>query len=162
MTTLTIKVPASITLTRRNGATVTVDPSTLHSDILADLFTYGLRQKLFDSASGNPEQADAQAAMETTLAKLSDGDWTIRNAATNADPLDKYRIAIVRELMASGNSAKVKAAYEDIPSDDQPARRAFIMSVATKNAEHIDPVAKKRLAADEKRNAELSAVSIAM
>ncbi len=162
MTTLKITLPASIEFAKRNGATVTVDPSKLHESILADLFTYGLRQKVFDSASGNPEKAESTTAMTQCIEKLNSGDWTIRNAAAASDPLDSYRIQVVRKLMASGNSDKVRAAYEAIPSDEQAARRAFILSVAEKNAKAIDPVATKMKAEADAKATALASLNIAI
>lgn len=145
---ITINLPDTFTFTKRNGASIDIDPAKLDDSVLADLFTYGLRQKVFDGASGEPTSEGSETAMQSVRDKLYSGDWSARGEAASTDPLDRYRIAIVREIMAKPNNAKIKAAYDAIPSDEQAKRREFLLSVAAKNADAINPVAEKRRKAD--------------
>lgn len=159
---LTFNLPDTFTFTKRNGASIDIEPAKLDESILSDLFAYGLRQKVFDGASGEPTSDGSETAMQAVRDKLYNGDWTARGEAASSDPLDRYRIAIVREIMAKPNNKKIKDGYDAIPSDEQAKRREFLLSIAAKNADAIDPVAEKRRKADLAAKQEVSDFAIAL
>lgn len=160
MTNITFTTESTFTVTRRNGATVEVDVTKLSAEMVANLFAYGLRQKVNDSASSAKDKAESETMMQACIENLLSGTWAMRSAASESDPLDKFRIAIVREILAKPQNAKLKAAYDDIDSSDQPARRAFLLSIAEKNADAINPVAQARFDAEQAATKQASGLSI--
>lgn len=147
MTTFTIN-HTIVTVAKRNGASVDVDTATLPVSIIADLLAYGIKQKVADASSAEPTTDGSQSAMDACVKTLQDGAWSMRGESTSSDPLDKYRLAIVRAIIAKPQNAKLKASYDAIDSSDQKARREFLLDLASKNAKAIDPVAKQHMQVD--------------
>lgn len=144
MTKLNITVPAEVTIAKRNGATVRVDTASLHDDILADLFVYGLRQKVNDSASGEQSPEGAEAAMLACINEaLYAGEWSLRGTGVTSDPMDVYRAQAVRKVLANPSNKARKAEYDSIPSDDQKARVAFLLELFAKHEKALTPAAEE-------------------
>lgn len=154
--------------TQKGEAKVEVDMGKLSPEILAKLAEHGLRQKIADAAAGAKKMAEedgaevvptAQALMEKVKDRLEAGEWGAeRGGASTADPMDKYRIEVLRAMIKAQPDGKLAKAYSEIGSDDQKARREFLLGIAEKNAEKIEPMAEERKAeADRKRQAAKSA-----
>jgi len=75
------------------GTVITVDATTLPSNIQANLVVHGLSQKLGDSAAAL-SGAEAVDAIQKTLEGLQKGEWTTRTPAaekiTKSSILDTY------------------------------------------------------------------------
>ena len=158
----TITTESTFTIGKRNGASVTVDVSKLPESIIAELFAYGLGQKVRDASSAFPDVEGSVTSMQSCVDKLYSGEWTMRGESVASDPLDKYRVQIVRKLLAQETNATLKAAYNAIPSDEQAKRREFIMDIAAKNADAIDPVAIKMMEAEQTAAKNAKGLSIAL
>ncbi|NNW55460.1 MULTISPECIES: hypothetical protein [unclassified Roseobacter] len=154
------------------GSSVTVKVSALTEELIARLVLHGLRQKVADAAASAKKlsEADDETRDKMTIAgdlmskvatTLERGEWGVeRGAGGSADPLDRFRLAIVRDQMKRPGNEDVKKAYDAIASDDQAKRRAFLMDIAGKNAEAIDPAAQSLYEQDQKRKAEAAKISI--
>jgi len=138
------------------GKTVTVDLAKLDADMIAKLALHGLTQKVADAAAGAKkaagEDADEEAIAETgfqlmdaVAKRLEAGDWGAeRGSGTTTDPLDKYRLQVMRDIMKTPKGAELKKAHDAIDSKDQKARREYLLKIAAKNAAVVDTEAKKR------------------
>ena len=153
MTKVTFTTESTFNVTRRNGASVEINVEALSAEMVANLFAYGLRQKVNDSASGAKDKAESESMMQACVENLLAGTWAMRSAAAESDPLEKFRIAIVREILAKPQNSKLKESYDAIDSSDQKTRREFLLSIASKNADAIDPVAQARLGRGFRQNA---------
>jgi len=134
---------------RAQGVVKEIALTDFHADTIDAILTYGTRRWFQDHinsqaklARDNGDDIDADELFDARLAQAVSGEITVR-AASDADPLDAYRIRVVRGwLRGEGNAAKkLKAAYTAIPSDDQKARKDFLLAIAAKNAEHVESVA---------------------
>jgi hypothetical protein len=157
--TVTFDIPAAFTVSKRNGAEVSCDMSKLPVEQVRELFLYGLGQKVRDSSSSFPDPEGSTTAMNKCLAALYDNQWAVRATATG-DPLDPYRITIIREALAKPHNKEANAIYLAIPSDDQKARRAFLLSIAAQNSHAVDIEANRRLAIDKEDAAAVSGLTI--
>tara|TARA_R110000868_G_scaffold76760_12_gene220480 strand:+ start:1526 stop:2020 length:495 start_codon:yes stop_codon:yes gene_type:complete len=159
--TVSFAIPTAFVVTKRNGAEVSCDMSKLPVEQVRELFLYGLGQKVRDSSSSFPDKGGSITAMNKCLAALYENQWAIRATATG-DPLDPYRVTIIREALAKPRNKEANAIYLAIPSDDQKARRAFLLSIAAQNSHDVDIEAKRRLAVDEADSAAISGLTIAI
>jgi hypothetical protein len=170
----TITFPEStLTVTKRDGASVTVDLAKVPESMFAAFLLEGIAEYIRDSSAsalinayatatgeeGTPEsrkawgesnpdlvRAESLALMSDAVTRLYTGERRQR-IASESDPLDQYRVAVLRDVMKTEKGAALRAAYDSIPSDDQPARRTFLLSIAGKNAAWVDPLAEKARAA---------------
>lgn len=163
-------LPQELIIERRDGAKVTCNVENLNDDIIAKLAMHGLRQKISDAAASAKKQADedggdvaeiASAMMQKVVDNLEKGDWGVeRGEGASADPLDKYRVKVLRQLMAANPDGELKKKYDEVPSDDQAGRRKLLLDVAAKNADKIDPQAEAmRVAEQEAKRAAKEAAS---
>lgn len=155
MTKFEIEIPATHEVSSR-GKTVTVDLAKLDADMIAKLALHGLTQKVADAAAGAKkaagEDADEEMIAETgwqlmdaVAKRLEAGDWGAeRGGGSAADPLDKYRLQVMRDIMKTPKGADLKAAHDAIPSEDQKARREYLLKIAAKNAGIVEKEAEKR------------------
>jgi hypothetical protein len=140
---------------QKGAATAKVNVDKLSHEVIGKLVLHGLRQKIADAAAGAKKASEADDETRTVAEIASDlmakvvtnletGNWGVeRSGGVTADPLDKYRIEIMREVMRV--NPKVKKAYDAIDSDDQTARREFLLKIAAKNAGTVDPEAERRM-----------------
>lgn len=152
---MNVKMPATHEVSSR-GKTVTVDLAKMDEAMIVKLALHGLTQKVADAAAGAKkaagEGADEELIAETgwqlmdaVARRLESGDWGAeRGSGGSADPLDKWRLAVMRDIMKTPNGAELKKKYDAISSDDQKARKELLLDVAAKNAEIVDKEAKKR------------------
>lgn len=150
-----INLPATHEVSSR-GKTVTVDLAKLSPDMIAKLALHGLTQKVADAAAGAKKAAgedadDATIAdtgwnlMDAVAKRLEAGDWGAeRGGGATADPLDKWRLAVMRDIMKTPKGAALKAKHDAIDSADQKARRELLLAIAAKNAAIVDKEAEKR------------------
>jgi hypothetical protein len=115
MSKFSIELPATLVVAMRNGASVTVNTADIQA-VATELFIYGVNQKLRDSASGATKaaeaegsqgvQAEAQAMMDSALAALVAGEWSMRGeGGGGTDP----RVLIGRSLVRKAIKDKVGA-----------------------------------------------------
>lgn len=152
---MNVNLPATHEVSSR-GKTVTVDVAKLDADMIVKLALHGLTQKVADAAAGAKKAAGEDASdeliaevgynlMEAVARRLESGDWGAeRGSGATADPLDKWRLAVMRDIMKTPNGAELKKKYDAIPSEDQSARRELLLEVAGKNAAIVDKEAEKR------------------
>lgn len=150
-----INLPATHEVSSR-GKTVTVDLAKLSADMIAKLALHGLTQKVADAAAGAKKAAGEDASddliaatgwqlMDAVAKRLESGDWGAeRGGGATADPLDKWRLQVMRDIMKTPKGAALKAKHDAISSDDQKARRELLLEVAAKNAGIVDKEAEKR------------------
>ena len=162
--TKTFEVPFKV-----QGLVKTVDVSTFHQDAVEAMLTYGVRRWFQDHINSvakahrdNDETVDAEEIFASRLEQAESGDITVRGSGGSVDPLDKYRIAALREYMRANPDGELKGAYDAIPADDQKARREFLLSVAAKNAATVDARAKELQAIDAKKAETVDGLDIAM
>lgn len=160
----------ALDVAKRDGSSVTVDLAQIPAAMFAEFVTDGVAEYIRDSSAsalinayrdahngedGTPEgrkvwgesngsviATESERLMTEAVARLYEGERRTRTAS-ESDPLDQYRITVLRTVMRTPTGAKLKAAYDAIGSDDQPARRAFLLSIASKNADWVDPLAEK-------------------
>ena len=109
------------------------------------------QRKAWGEANPDAVAAHARAALEKAVHNLKEHGWTARTGGgTSLDPMDKFRAEVVREIITRDKSSAVFKKYDAIDSSDQKARREFLLAIAAKNAEKVDPVAKARLDAARK------------
>jgi hypothetical protein len=155
--TVTITIPKFFTVSKRNGAAVSARLAKLPLEQVRELFLYGLGQKVRDASSAFPDPDDSNTAMQKCLDALYANQWAMR-ATASGDPLDPYRIAIIREALAKPHNKDSLALYTAIPSDQQKDRRAFLLALAARNSVPVDAEATRRLA--EAREAEAATNSL--
>lgn len=178
MTKFNITTENEITVAKRDGAVVHVDMAQVPQELAAGFIQDGIAEFIRDSSSAalveayttahdgesgdvesrkawaeTPEaasliQAASQSMMEAALDNLYAGIRRVARSGGSVDPLDEYRVRHMRQLMKAAPDGKLATAYKAIPSDDQKARREFLLSVATKNADKIDPEAEALRQAD--------------
>lgn len=159
MKTFKIEVPTTVEVASR-GRTVAVDVSKLTEDIVARLVVHGLTQKVADAAAGAKKIADeeggdiaeiAEALMQKVATRLEAGDWGAeRGAGTSGDPLDKFRVQVLKaeiKKKPSGLLAQKAAEYEGAEL------RKFLLEVAAKNAEKVDPAAQRLKEIEDRKKA---------
>ena len=102
--------------------------------------------------------------VESVLAALSAGDVRIRGASASGDPMDDYRIRVLRKAMKDPKNAELKAGYDAVEPATDKARREYLLAVAAsdKHQAAIDKAAAAMKARDEKEREALSGLDIAM
>lgn len=165
MTKFTIELPDTFTVSMRNGASVEFATKGLTA-LGVELLTYGINQKVRDSASGaSGEVAEAheitakeatanfpdevretaQRMMESTVAELLNGEWSMRGDGTGADP----RTVVVRSVVRKYAKAKVGAkspewaTFTGLSTADQNAK---LDANYEANKEVFDPLVDEELA----------------
>ena len=132
MTKIVIELPDTLTVTMRNGASVVVETSKLEG-LGAELFTYGVGQKVRDSASAASTvakesnenvQAVAQGMMDAAVASLLAGEWSHRSEGTGVDPRTSVARSIVRRAMKEklGSKSPEWATFTGLSDKDQLAK----------------------------------------
>lgn len=76
--------------------------------------------------------AESVALMTNARDRLYDGERRIARESTS-DPMDQWRIKVLRAKMRQDAGVALKKAHDAINSADQTARRAFLLGVAAKN-----------------------------
>jgi len=156
--TLTIALSGPVA-TMAQSVPCEVNPSDWHADTLAAVFTYGARRWMQDhiNSLAKARRDDGESVTEkwvneviaARLAAAVSGDITSRGQSTS-DPMDSFRIKAVRAIMKTDAGAPIKKVHDAIPSDDQSARREFLLSVAVNNSDVIEPRAAALMAAAAK------------
>lgn len=155
MTKLTIELPDTLTVAMRNGASVAIATDSL-AGLGAELFTYGVGQKVRDSASAASTVAKetstevnvvAQGMMDAAVAALVAGEWSHRGEGSGADPRTLVARSIVRRELKikRGSKSPEWAKFTGLSDKDQLAK---IDAVIEANGEaltpHIDAEIKRR------------------
>jgi hypothetical protein len=157
MTKLTIELPDTLTVAMRNGASVTINTDAL-AGLGAELFTYGVGQKVRDSASAASTQAKetntevtvvAQGMMDAAVAALVAGEWSHRGDGTGADPRTLIARSIVRRAIKEkvGSKSPEWAKFTGLSDADQIAK---LDETYAANADVFDPA----IEAEVKRRAD--------
>src|SRR6266542_3964614 len=111
MTKFVIEMPDTMTVAMRNGASVNVSLADI-SALGAELLTYGIGQKLRDSASaastvakdtGTEVQVVAQGMLDAAYKSLTSGEWSHRGEGAGVDP----RMAIARSIVRKAIKERV-------------------------------------------------------
>lgn len=89
---VTINLPETFTIARRDGTSVTVETGKLHANALPYLFGYGVKQSVSDSASSAENADEASEMMGEKIAALYSGDIRIQSERTGD--------AVLRETLA--------------------------------------------------------------
>lgn len=154
--TFTATVPAAVSV-RVQGHETEIDVTAIPADSLAAMVAYGIRRKYQDSINSAAkelrdagESVDGAALFTDFHARVMDGNLGVRGESITADPLDKYRRAIVRAIISSDKESKAWKDYDAIDSSDRKARDEYLLNLAAKNAAKIDPLAQAQLDADRK------------
>lgn len=166
-----MKLTNTIVSVTAQGHSAEVDATDFHADSVAAIFAYGLRRWFQDHINSQAKAARddgteitdkwAKETFDSRLAQAVSGEITMRSAATN-DPLDQYRLQVIRIAFRNDPKSDSAQTYAAIPSDDQKARRAFLLEVARNNAKKVDPVAEQLRQQDEARKAEMAGLSVAV
>lgn len=172
MTKLTIELPETLTVAMRNGASVTVETAKI-AGVAAELFAYGVGQKIRDAASGATKaaeaegskgvQAEAQVMMETALAALVAGEWSMRGEGSGVDPRVAIQRTIVRRAIKEkvGSKSEAWAKFTGLSDRDQAAK---LDETYEANAELFAPLVdaeiKRRADANKAKSKAASALSI--
>ncbi|MDE2021268.1 MAG: hypothetical protein KGJ13_13110 [Patescibacteria group bacterium] len=91
-----LNVPETVTITRRDGATLTVHPADWPIVSLDHALVNGIRQLIGDAAAGQKTKADAEAFMAKKAGALAKGE--IRQARTSTVPtLDKEAKDLIKK-----------------------------------------------------------------
>lgn len=151
-----VTAPATVTITAQ-GFSCGIELGKLPPASLEAMIVYGVRRRYQDAINSMAkelrdagESVDGEALFTQFHQRVMDGTLGVRGAASATDPLDKYRKAIVRSILMGDKQSKAAQAYLAIDSSDQAARNAYLLELATKNAEKIDALAAQQLAADER------------
>lgn len=137
------------------GATFTVDLSEVPAESLAIMVEYGVRRKYQDTVNSiakklrdEGEDVDGEALLADMHKRVVEGLLSTRGEAQSSDPLDAYRRAIVREIITADKESKAFRDYDAIDAKDRKARDAYLLELASKNAEAVDKLASARREAD--------------
>lgn len=153
--TVSINLPADVIIAKRNGASVTLSTGKLSAEMIAQLCLHGMGQKVRDSASGEPTIEGSIVAMEATVETLYADEWIMRGESGEVDPLQAYRLQIVRKSLGRADNADKKAIYDAIDSKDQAGRREYLVSlleaVPAKTRKAIDDAAEKAKELDDNK-----------
>ena len=109
-------------------------------------------RKAWGTASdANSDATDSTALnlMESAARNIIENGWTSRRVNSTADPLDGYRLTIVRSIISGDKKSKAYRGYAAIDAKDQSARRDYLLALAAKNAEAIDTMAQAAMEADK-------------
>ena len=109
-------------------------------------------RKAWGTASdANSDATDSTALnlMESAARNIIENGWTSRRVNSSADPLDAYRLTIVRSIISGDKKSKAYRGYAAIDAKDQSARRDYLLALAAKNAEAVDTMAQAAMEADK-------------
>ncbi len=98
---------------------------------------------------------ESAALMTDARDRLFGGERRVVRTST-VDPLDQWRIKVLRAEMRTDNGKAMKSAHDAIDSGDTKARREYLLSIAAKNVDWIDPKAIALRAASELAASELA------
>ena len=103
------------------------------------------------ASDANSDATDSTALnlMESAARNIIENGWTSRRVNSTADPLDGYRLTIVRSIISGDKKSKAYRGYAAIDAKDQSARRDYLLALAAKNAEAIDTMAQAAMEADK-------------
>jgi hypothetical protein len=157
MTNIAIELPETMTVAMRNGASVTF-PTADVAGLAAELFAYGVGQKLRDAASAASKVAEdtktelsvvAQGMLDSALTALKSGEWSHRGEGSGADPRTLVARSIVRKAIKEkvGGKSPEWAKFTGLSDKDQLAKLDETYSA---NAELFDPL----IEAEVKRRAD--------
>lgn len=132
MVKLSIELPDTLTVAMRNGASVTINAADM-AGLGAELFVYGVGQKVRDSASAASTQAKetneevqsiAQAMMDAAVASLVAGEWSHRGDGAGTDPRVLIARSIVRRAIKEkfGSKSPDWAKFTGLSDADQLAK----------------------------------------
>lgn len=169
MTKLSIELPDNMVVAMRNGAQVTVATSDL-ANLGAELFAYGVGQKLRDAASAastvaketaTEVQVVAQGMLDAALKSLVAGEWSHRGDGTGADPRTLIARSIVRKAIKEkvGSKSPAWATFTGLSDAEQLAK---LDANYEANKEVFDPAIDaeiKRRADANKAKAKLASVA---
>jgi hypothetical protein len=82
--------------------------------------------------------AESEALMTAARDRLYNGERRVASMS-NVDPLDQWRIKVLRQVMRTETGAAMKSKHDAINSADQAARRAFLLDVAAKQRPSVTP-----------------------
>lgn len=156
------------------GARVVVDPSKFSQEIIANLFAYGVKQKLADAASGAAKllqdeglakddpgydakvEAQTLVMMEKALDALLAGEWSTRQAAEGISEYQREARIIMRRIVKEKYGAK-SAKWKDfigLSDADQNAKldELFAANEAKLASAVNDEIARKRAAREAKQS----------
>ena len=183
---------STFTVSKRDGASIDVEMSQIPAELFAAFLIDGVAEYLRDSSASalaiaydaaheghtlddeelkaarkewaTPERIapTSMALMSSALDRLYAGERRIVRASAPKDSLDDYRIAVVLDMIRQAPETDVATAYAAIPSDDQPARRAFRLDIAAKNAAIVDPMARNRMEADAAKAKAMESTTLAL
>src|SRR5690606_7803469 len=95
MPTISFEAPTSVTVSRRDGSSVTVEIEKLPANALAHLFSYGVTQAVADAASSaGGDTGEANKMLADKVAALYSGNIRIASERTG-DPVLREALAIV-------------------------------------------------------------------
>jgi hypothetical protein len=173
MTKLSIELPDTMTVAMRNGASVTIETKALEA-LGAELFTYGVGQKVRDSASAASTQAKetnadvqavAQGMMDAAVVALLAGEWSHRGEGAGVDPRTSVARSIVRRAIKEkvGSKSPEWAKFTGLSDADQLAK---LDETFAANAELFDPLVdaeiKRRADANKAKSKAASSLSITL
>ena len=132
MAKFSIELPDTITVTMRNGASVTINSADVAA-LGTELFLYGVGQKVRDSASaastraketGTDVQVEAQAMMDAAVKSLVAGEWSHRGEGSGVDPRTAVARSIVRKAIKEkvGSKSPDWAKFTGLSDADQLAK----------------------------------------
>ena len=168
-----MKITVKKVTVKAQGETREVDPTTFAQAAIDGQFTYGVRRWFQDHinslAKNYRDDNDGEApsaqwvadAFDSRLAQAVSGEITMRSGVAS-DPLDQYRIAVLRQVMRQDPEGELKTSHDAIPADETKARREFLLAVAAKFADKIDPHAEALLEADKAKAASIADLDLAM
>jgi hypothetical protein len=147
MTKLTIELPDTLTVAMRNGASVTINTADL-ANLGAELFAYGVGQKVRDSASAastvaketsTEVQVVAQGMMDSAVKALLAGEWSHRGEGATVDPRVAIGRSIVRRAIKEkfGSKSPDWAKFTGLSDADQLAK---LDETFAANAEMFEPL----------------------
>lgn len=142
----------------RNGASVTVDASKLSPEMVAELLSYGIGQKVRDSASqastvakdtDGDVKAIAQGLMDDCIAAIYAGEWSRRGEGSGADPRTLVVRSIVRKAIKEklGSKSADWAKFTGLSDSDQLAK---LDETYESNKAIFDPAVDEEIARREK------------
>lgn len=155
MTTVKANIPATVAI-KVQGHETEIDVSKLPQESLEIMVAYGIRRKYQDSINSiakelrdNGDDVNGEELFHDFHEKVLAGELNMRGESVVADPLDKYRKQVVREIISRDKSGAAYKAYAAIDSDDRKARDQYLLDLAEKNAEAVDKLAAARKQADD-------------
>lgn len=116
------------------------------------------------ASDANSDATDSTALnlMESAARNIIENGWTSRRVNSSSDPLDAYRIAVVRKIILDDKKSKSYKGYDAIDAKDQNARRDYLLALAAKNVEAVDALAQEAMAADKAKAESMRGITLDM